>query len=165
MDPYALEAPPGWFDVEVAPPPRPSPQQLFPKPQPDNDNNDDTTPQSSSLQEYLQNLVERVEGRSNTDGAPLRPAELAELAVHAAREQEDAAATTACSTTLTSVAAYLYEHVTAATVLSVLESAGRVYNSHDAPSQATAALQEVSTNHGGPVVVVVGAMLALLLCR
>jgi hypothetical protein len=160
MDPYALQAPDGWFGVERAPEWKPNsqPQQLFPhtsssSQQQQQQNNDETSNDNddspaSSLHGYLQSLVARVENRPTTTdgGGPLRTVELGELMIQASREEEHNLWGATDVDTLTTLAGYLYEHILEASSLSVLTEARRIFANPDnlAPSAAMAALQEVS---------------------
>ena len=150
--------------MEEAPPPPPPPQEnFFPGQagfhavptnltavfQDDGDSScDSSEPESSPLQDYLVNLVLRVQGRidngiGGSSNAPLTAAEMAELSLRASRD--DDAFGSVESDTLTPVAEWLYQHVLLATSVSILEEAGRVFTKGDAaPSEAMAALHRVS---------------------
>lgn len=103
------------------------------------------TEPANPLQDYLENLVLRVEGRGSSSGCggPLYSQELAELTLHASRRSAVAFAKIDADT-MTTVAQWLYEDVLHATSLSIVNEAGRVFAKDAAPSQAMAALQIVS---------------------
>ena len=100
---------------------------------------------SNPLQDYLENLILRVEGRGSSGrGGPLHSQELMELALHASRD--DSAFVHVDADTMTTITQWLYEQVLHATTLSILNEAGRVFAEDAAPSQAMAALQTVRSD-------------------
>lgn len=106
----------------------------------------ESTTTTTHLQEYLHNLVERVQGRSHhhaneNGGGPLQGQELEELKLQASRD--GAAFGSVDTSVLTTVAQWLYEHVLHASSVSLLDEAGRCFASNVAPSQAMAAFQTV----------------------
>jgi hypothetical protein len=150
----------GWFDLEVIPPRAVQPQQLFVRPPPEARRDpppvdrgvEASSSSSSALQDYVESLVGRVEGRSAVPGArpvpgggPLTQGELAELALLA--NQEKSAWREVSVDALTAVAQWLYEHVLKGTSVSLLEDAGRSFQEGAAPSAAVAALNQVRAAH------------------
>lgn len=169
MDPFQFgSADVGWFDVEASPShrqdsaPPPPPQALFQATDFDTDKLrpanlsaafdephevevaeaplSSSTTSTPPLQDYLSHLVERVQGRGG-ESAPLHGAELSELLLHAARQQ---AFGDVDANTLAVVAQWLYEHVLAATAVSLLaEARQQLADESVAPSQAMVALHKV----------------------
>lgn len=163
MNPYPTSV--AWCDVEVAaepPPPRQRPQENFfcegqqgfrtmPKNllaafQRGDEASDAEESELCLLQDYLQNLVLRVEGRlvqnDTRGGGPLTSAEIAELSLRAGRDDNPLEKVE--PETLKIISEWLYEHVLHAGSVSVLEKAGKVFSKNgDAPSQAMADLQQV----------------------
>ena len=131
----------GWFDVEYSPEPPPRRRELFAQ---EENNDNDYSRSDSRLKEYLQSVVSCVEARGGNSqgGGPLLATELAELSMHANRD--DAAFGCVDSETLTCLVQALYEHVLNATSVSILRKAGEFFASEDiAPSQSMVSLQEV----------------------